>query len=82
MSSATFATFNSFVNMNTKYERKEQSNTDVNFGTRYKTNFDNGLNLSLNYAYAYNPNPVTLVTTTVFNSAQVGSRYKTSTNQF
>jgi len=58
MSNATFATFNSFVNMNTKYERKEQSNTDVNFGTRYRTNFDNGLNLSLNYAYAYNPNPV------------------------
>jgi hypothetical protein len=55
---ATFATFNAFVDMGTKYVRNHPDDADLNLGTRYKTSFDNGLNLSLNYLYAYDPNPV------------------------
>jgi hypothetical protein len=58
MPNASFATFNAFVNMGTKYVRNHPDDFDLNLGTRYKTSFDNGLNLSLNYLYAYDPNPV------------------------
>jgi hypothetical protein len=39
------------------YERDYPSDTNVNFGTRYKAALDNGLNFSLNYFYGYDPNP-------------------------
>ncbi len=61
MPNATFATFNAFVGMGTSYVRKDPDATDTNFGTRFKTTFDSGLNLSLNYLYAYDPNPVVQV---------------------
>ena len=57
MPMASFATFNAFVDMGTKYVRKSPDN-DANFGSRYRTNFDNGLNMSLSYQYAYDTNPV------------------------
>jgi hypothetical protein len=57
MSNTTFATFNAFVGMNTRYERITPDNP-FNFATRYKTNMDNGLNLGMSYSYAYDPNPV------------------------
>jgi hypothetical protein len=58
MSNATFATFNAFVGMTTKYERLNPDDENLNLGGRYRTSFDSGLNLSLNYLYAYDPNPV------------------------
>jgi hypothetical protein len=62
MPNATFATFNAFVGMNTKYRRvKTDDLFDSNVGLRYKNSLDNGLNFSLNYLYAYDPNPVVQV---------------------
>jgi hypothetical protein len=58
MPDATFATFNAFQGMSTRYDRDLPDNTsDANFGGRYKANLDNGLNFSLNYFYAYDANP-------------------------
>jgi hypothetical protein len=55
---ATFATFNAFRGMTTRYKRDYPGSFDeVNFGTRYKAYLDNGLNFSLNYFYAYDANP-------------------------
>ena len=58
MDNATFATFNAFVNMTTKYERNHPSDSSTNLGSRYKGSLDNGLNYSFNYLYNYDPNPV------------------------
>jgi len=58
MPGATFATFNPFVGMTTRFERKMPKSTDMNFGMRYRGSLDNGLNFGINYLYAYDPNPV------------------------
>jgi hypothetical protein len=58
MPDATFATFNAFRGMTTRYERDLPDRTsNANIGGRYKANLDNGLNFSLNYFYAYDSNP-------------------------
>jgi hypothetical protein len=57
---ATFATFNSMVGMTTRYERKYDDDfwpSDANFGGRFRSYLDNGLNYSLNYFYGYDANP-------------------------
>ena len=61
MPNATFATFNAFVGMNTKYVRNMPDDMSTNFGVRYKNSLDNGFNYSLNYLYSYDPNPVVQV---------------------
>ena len=57
MSDATFATFNAFTGMSTKYERKDQD-TSINLATRFRNTTSDGLNYSVNYAYAFDSNPV------------------------
>lgn len=57
---ATFATFNSMLGMTTRYERKYDDDfwpSDANFGGRFRSYFDNGLNYSFNYFYGYDANP-------------------------
>ena len=57
---ASFATFNAMVGMNTRYRRDYDDDflpSAANWGGRYRINFDNGLNLGVNYFYAYDPNP-------------------------
>jgi hypothetical protein len=56
MGQASFATFNTYVGMTTRYERKDSDG--ANFATRFRNTTSNGLNYSLNYAYAYDSNPV------------------------
>jgi len=58
MPNATFATFNAFVQMGTKYEVKHPDDLDSNLNFRYRKSLDNGLNMSFAYQYAYDPNPV------------------------
>lgn len=58
MPNATFATFNAFRGMTTRYKRDlPDRDSNANFGGRYKANLDNGLNFSVNYFYAYDANP-------------------------
>ncbi len=58
MPDATFATFNAFRGMSTRYKRDlPESDSNANVGGRYKANLDSGLNFSLNYFYAYDANP-------------------------
>ncbi len=57
---ATFATFNSMVGMTTEYRRDYDDDampSEANFGGRFRSYLDNGLNYSVNYFYAYDPNP-------------------------
>jgi hypothetical protein len=57
---ATFATFNSMLGMNTRYEREYDDDflpDQANFGGRFRSHLDNGLNYSVNYFYAYDSNP-------------------------
>ncbi|MCB2262822.1 MAG: RNA polymerase-associated protein rapA [Candidatus Thiosymbion ectosymbiont of Robbea hypermnestra] len=61
MPNATFATFAAFTGMTTRYQRNYPSDTDVNFGIRYRGNLDNGFNFSINYLYGYDPNPAVQV---------------------
>ncbi|MEW7979173.1 MAG: hypothetical protein G8D28_09455 [gamma proteobacterium symbiont of Phacoides pectinatus] len=58
MPNATFATFNTYVGMTTRYEKDYTDDIDANFGMRYRGSLDSGLNFGLNYFYAYDPNPV------------------------
>lgn len=57
MPDAAFGTFNSFVNLQTDYRRNYPSDSDPNFGMRYKSSTEGGTNWSVNYLYAYDPNP-------------------------
>jgi hypothetical protein len=57
---ATFATFNAMLGMTTRYERKYDDDfwpSDANFGGRFRSYLDNGLNYSFNYFYGYDANP-------------------------
>ena len=57
---ATFATFNSMAGMTTRYERAYSDDdlpSSANFGGRYRSYLDNGLNYSVNYFYGYDANP-------------------------
>ncbi len=57
---ATFATFNSMLGMTTKYERDYDDGdlpSAANWGGRFRSYLDNGLNYSVNYFYAYDSNP-------------------------
>lgn len=60
MGDATFATFNSFAGMNTKYVKDHPVNAPLegNLGVRYSGSTDIGLNYTLNYYYHYDNNPV------------------------
>jgi len=80
MPNASFATFNAFVDMTTEYVRKEPDNTDANFGTRYRTNFDNGLNLTMSYQYAYDSNPVVNIHWANVSGAKLTPEITTGTN--
>ncbi|WP_456373738.1 DUF1302 family protein, partial [Thiolapillus sp.] len=69
MPNATFATFNTFTNVNftpqgpvftgaeTKYVVDEPDPERVNAGLRYRGSLDNGLNFGINYFYHYSANP-------------------------
>ena len=57
MNNATFATFDTFAGISTKYEKNLPDSTEGNFGFRYKAATDGGTNWSVNYFYNYNPNP-------------------------
>jgi hypothetical protein len=54
---ATFATFNTFVNMKSKYQRDYPDTEEPNLGFRWKNTTGGGFSYSLNYFYAYDPNP-------------------------
>ncbi|MCB1790928.1 MAG: RNA polymerase-associated protein rapA [Gammaproteobacteria bacterium] len=57
---ATFATFNSMLGMTTRYERAYDDDdvpSDANFGARFRSYLDSGLNYSVNYFYGYDANP-------------------------
>jgi len=57
---ATFATFNSMLGMTTRYDRKYDDDflpSDANFGGRFRSSLDNGLNYGFNYFYGYDANP-------------------------
>jgi hypothetical protein len=57
---ATFATFNSMLGMTTRYERKYDDDfmpSGANFGGRFRSYLDNGLNYGFNYFYGYDANP-------------------------
>ncbi len=60
MGDTTFATFNTFQGMNTKYVRELEDNdgTNANVGLRYSGATDGGLNYTFNYYYHYDNNPV------------------------
>jgi hypothetical protein len=60
MGDTTFATFDSFAGITTKY-RKDHVNNDGNngnFGVKYAGATDGGLNYTFNYYYHYDNNPV------------------------
>jgi len=57
---ATFATFNAMVGMTTQYDRDYDDGdlpSAANWGGRFRSYLDNGLNYSINYFYAYDSNP-------------------------
>ncbi|MCP5141684.1 MAG: RNA polymerase-associated protein rapA [Gammaproteobacteria bacterium] len=57
MPNATFATFNTFAGATSEYVRDYPDEDRPNFGGRFKTSLDNGLNFSANYFYHYDSNP-------------------------
>lgn len=60
MGDTSFATFDTFVGMKTKYVRDHENNDLVNgnIGLRYSGATDGGLNYTFNYYYHYDNNPV------------------------
>jgi hypothetical protein len=57
MDQTTFASFESFVDLQTKYVVDHPSASDVNTGLRYKNTTQNGVNWSVNYLNHYDSNP-------------------------
>ena len=57
MPMATFATFNTFAEMTTKYISDDSDKTRGNLAFRFKNTTANGLNYSFNYAYRADSNP-------------------------
>jgi len=60
MGDSSFATFDSFQGLNTKYIRNLEDNDfdNANIGFRYAGSTDGGLNYTFNYYYHYDNNPV------------------------
>ena len=58
----SFATFDSFVNLNTTYVRDYPDDSNPNFGFRYKGYTEGGTSYSLNYFYSYDSNPSVNIT--------------------
>ena len=54
---ATFATFNSLANVSSVRDKKTPDDFNLNYGFRWKHNFKDTINYSLNYYYAYDQNP-------------------------
>ena len=57
---ASFATFNAMLGMTTEYRRDYDDDvlpSEANFGGRFRSYLDNGLNYSLNYFYGFDANP-------------------------
>ena len=57
MGGATFATFDTFAGITTRYEQNHPGSEEGNFGLRFKSTTSGGTNYSINYLYNYNPNP-------------------------
>jgi hypothetical protein len=57
MEQATFATFESFVNLQSKYVVDHPTGSDANTGLRYKNTTANGVNWSVNYLNHFDSNP-------------------------
>jgi len=57
MDQATFATFDSFANLDTTYKVVSPSGDSSNKGLRYKNSTESGLNWSINYLNHYDANP-------------------------
>ncbi len=59
MGNTAFATFESFIGMNTEYRKGYETDpfSQSNLAFRYKNSTDGGTNYSLNYAYHYDNNP-------------------------
>jgi hypothetical protein len=58
MNRASFATFNTFMNVSSQYAYDMPDDTDANLAFRFKNTTDNGLNYSMNYSYNYDFNPI------------------------
>ena len=58
LSEASFATFDTFSSAQSVFRRDLPSNADPNVGLRFRSNYRNTVNFSLNYLYNYDPNPV------------------------
>lgn len=57
MSNTTFATFDTFVNAKSDYDRDYPDELEPNLGMRYRGTLGSGFNYSLNYLYHYDANP-------------------------
>ena len=83
MGDTTFATFDSFASLKTKYVKKHPNNDfkNGNIGFKYAgTNDDIGLNYTFNYYYHYDNNPVFDISWEDTNGAalQAGSTFATA----
>jgi len=58
MNNATFKTFNTLVNAESKYNYDMPSDSDMNLAFKMKESTLNGVNYSLNYSYNYDQNPI------------------------
>lgn len=77
MGDTTFATFDAFVGMKTKYVRDHADNKALegNLGFKYANSIDEiGLNFTLNYYYHYDNNPVINVSWAAANGAALASK--------
>lgn len=59
MGNTTFATFTSFIGMQTDYRQEYDTEpfSESNFGFRYRNSTEGGTNYSINYAYRMDSNP-------------------------
>lgn len=58
LAQASFSTFDSFSQAQTRYRRKYPNDEQMNFGLRYQGNWQDQVNYSLNYLYHYDANPI------------------------